>query len=756
MTKQLKFKVFTAIITLIVGLSTISCKESKEELTKQDLTQNVDLYIGTGDHGHVFMGANVPYGMVQLGPSSITGGWDWVSGYHYSDSIIFGFSHTHLNGTGIGDLQDIILTPVIGNIKLAKGVPDDPKSGYYSLFSHKNETAKPGYYAVHLDRYDIDVELTTTNRVGFHKYTFPSSDTAAIIINLADKINWDEPTEGYLIQENDTVISGYRYSTGWANDQKLYFTATFSKPMKKFEVANGGKIVSGNNLKARQVYGVVSFDTKEKEELYVKVALSPVSIENAKLNMEAELSGWNFDQTVKDATKLWNEELDKIRIKTNDEHVKTIFYTALYHTMIAPSTFQDVNGDYRGADGKTYENADFKNYATFSLWDTYRAAHPLMTIIHPEKVNDMVNTMLHIYQQQGKLPVWHLLGCETNCMVGNPGVIVVADAMLKGYDGFDKELAYEAMKNSMLMDERGLNYYKEYKYIPYDKEEEALSKAMEYAIADWSLAQVARQMGKTEDYEYFSNRSKVYQYYFDKEKGFVRGLSSKGEFRSDFDPFSAPHREGDYVEGNAWQYTWLVPHDIAGLVEIFGGKEKFAAKLDSLFTVKGDLGKSASPDISGLIGQYAHGNEPSHHILYIYPYIGQSWKAADKLRQVMFELYHDQSAGLSGNEDVGQMSAWYVLSALGFYQVEPAGGKYIFGSPIVDEAVIKVNDNKTFRIKVHNNNKENKYIQQVKLNNREYDKFYIDFKDIEAGGVLEFFMGKQPSPTWGVNDEVIK
>lgn len=756
MTKQLKFKVFTAIITLIVGLSTLSCKESKEELTKQDLTQYVDLYIGTGDHGHVFMGANVPYGMVQLGPSSITGGWDWVSGYHYSDSIIFGFSHTHLNGTGIGDLQDIILTPVIGNIKLAKGVPDDPKSGYYSLFSHKNETAKPGYYAVHLDRYDIDVELTTTNRVGFHKYTFPSSDTAAIIINLADKINWDEPTEGYLIQENDTVISGYRYSTGWANDQKLYFTATFSKPMKKFEVANGGKIVSGNNLKARQVYGVVSFDTKEKEELYVKVALSPVSIKNAKLNMEAELSGWNFDQTVKDATKLWNEELDKIRIKTNDEHVKTIFYTALYHTMIAPSTFQDVNGDYRGADGKTYENADFKNYATFSLWDTYRAAHPLMTIIHPEKVNDMINTMLHIYQQQGKLPVWHLLGCETNCMVGNPGVIVVADAMLKGYDGFDKELAYEAMKNSMLMDERGLNYYKEYKYIPYDKEEEALSKAMEYAIADWSLAQVARQMGKTEDYEYFSNRSKVYQYYFDKEKGFVRGLSSKGQFRSDFDPFSAPHREGDYVEGNAWQYTWLVPHDIAGLVEIFGGKEKFAAKLDSLFTVKGDLGKSASPDISGLIGQYAHGNEPSHHILYIYPYIGQSCKAADKLRQVMSELYHDQSAGLSGNEDVGQMSAWYVLSALGFYQVEPAGGKYIFGSPIVDEAVIKVKDNKTFTIKVHNNNKENKYIQQVKLNNREYDKFYIDFKDIEAGGVLEFFMGKQPSPTWGVNDEVIK
>lgn len=743
-------------LLLLIAVLFASCNTDENTTEHKNLTQYVDLYIGTGDHGHVFMGADVPFGMVQLGPSSITEGWDWVSGYHYSDSIILGFAHTHLNGTGIGDLQDILFMPVVGDVKLAKGTHDDPQSGLYSLFSHDRETAKPGYYAVHLDRYNVDVELTTTNRVGFHKYIFPASDDAAVIINLADRMNWDKTIEGYLVQESDTVISGYRYSQGWANDQKIFFTAVFSKPMKQFQVADDGKIVSGTSLKAEKVYGVAKYDVQEKEEVYVKVAISPVSIENAKLNLQAELSGWDFEQTVKDADKAWNEELNKIQIKTDDDQVKKIFYTALYHTMIAPSTFSDVNNDYRGADGKMYKNADFTNYTTFSLWDTYRAAHPLMSIIHPEKVNDMINTMLTIYKHQGKLPVWHLVGCETDCMVGNPGVIVVADAILKGYDGFDIEYAYEAMKNSMLMDERGLGYLKEYGYIPYDQEHEALSKAMEYAIADWSLAQVAKRLGKTEDYEYFLKRSKVYQYYFDKEIGFVRGLSSKGKFRPEFNPFRAIHREGDYVEGNAWQYTWLVPHDIPGLVESFGSKDKFVNKLDSLFVVEGDLGAHASPDISGLIGQYAHGNEPSHHVLYIYPYLGQPWKAADLIREVLYVLYHDQPAGLSGNEDVGQMSAWYVLSALGFYQVEPAGGKYIFGSPIIDEAVIKVKDGKTFTIKAHNNSKANKYIQNVKLNGKDYDKFYIDFKDIEAGGTLEFTMGDKPSDTWGINDEIIK
>lgn len=732
-----------------------SCNESTKDSQLTDLTQYVDPYIGTGDHGHVFLGANVPFGLVQLGPTNITGGWDWCSGYHVSDSTIWGFTHMHLSGTGIGDLLDIAFMPVVGDVKLGKGEISDPNSGMYSLFDRKTETAKAGYYAVHLDRYNVDVELTATKRVGFHKYIFPQSDNAQIVIDLKSALNWDAPVDTYLVYENDSTVSGYRFSKGWANDQRVFFTASFSKPMKKFLLSEGDEVKEGTELKAVGVFGQALFDTKDKEEIFVKVALSPVSIENAKLNMQTELPGWDFEQTIANADKAWNEELNKVVITTDDNAVKRNFYTALYHTMIAPSEFCDVNNDYRGSDAQMHKQGAFKNYTTFSLWDTYRAAHPLMSIIHPEKMSDIVNTMLTIYQQQGKLPVWHLMGCETDCMVGNPGISVVADAILKGYTGFDKELAFEAMKKSAMLDERGLKYMKEYGYIPYDKgESEGLSKAMEYAIADWSIAQVAQSMGKTEDYEYFLKRSKAYTHYFDKSTGFMRGLSSDGKFRTPFNPFESVHRDNDYTEGNAWQYTWLVPHDVKGLVDLFGSKEAFVQKLDSLFVVEGSLGEHASPDISGLIGQYAHGNEPSHHVLYLYPYVGQPWKTADKVRQVMKELYFDKPAGLSGNEDVGQMSAWYVLSALGFYQVEPAGGKYVFGSPIVDEAIIKVKDGKEFKIVAKNNSPVNKYIQSVTLNNKDYNEFYIDFKDIEAGGVLEFEMGDKPSQTWGVNSGI--
>ncbi len=749
-----------ACLGLLTATLFSACNDNKPQTaTLQNLTQYVDPYIGTGDHGHVFMGANVPFGLVQLGPTNITEGWDWVSGYHISDSTIWGFTHMHLNGTGIGDLLDVGFMPVVGNVRLGKGVITDPNSGMYSLFNRDKETAKAGYYAVHLDRYNIDVELTATKRVGFHKYTFPASEEAKVVIDLKTKLNWDEPMDTYLIQENDSVVSGYRFSKGWANDQRVFFTAVFSKPMKKFilsEDEDAKDAVDAKELKAKGVYGQALFDMADKEELYVKVALSPVSIDGAKKNMAAELPGWDFQQTILNADQAWNEELNKIQIKVDDNKVKRTFYTAMFHTMIAPSEFNDVDGTYMGTDKKIYEKASFQNYTTFSLWDTYRAAHPLMTIIHPEKMNDMINTMLAIYKEQGKLPVWHLMGCETDCMVGNPGISVVADAILKGYNGFDKELAYEAMKTSAMLDERGLKYLKEYGYIPYEKEEEGLSKCMEYAIADWALAQVAKEMGKTEDYEYFLNRSKSYKHYFDKQTGFVRGLSVDGKFRPNFNPFESVHRENDYTEGNAWQYTWLVPHDIQGLVNLFGSNEKFVTKLDSLFVVEGSLGDHASPDISGLIGQYAHGNEPSHHVLYMYPYIGQPWKSADKIREVLSVLYHDEPAGLSGNEDVGQMSAWYILSSLGFYQVEPAGGKYIFGSPIIDEAVIKVKDGKTFTVTATNNSVDNKYIQSVTLNGKAYDKYYINFKDIEAGGTLEFEMGPNPSETWGTTVDIIQ
>ncbi|MDL2255242.1 GH92 family glycosyl hydrolase [Parabacteroides sp. OttesenSCG-928-G06] len=733
------------ILFFVTTMAFISCQVKDTPVKERvNLTQYVDPYIGTGDHGHVFLGANVPFGMVQLGPSNIPQTWDWCSGYHITDSTIIGFSHTHLSGTGIGDLGDINLMPAVGEVTLNRGQVPDYSTGIYSLFNRKSEKVKAGYYAVHLDRYGVDVELTATKRVGFHKYRFPESKESRVIIDLENGQCWDRPVETYIQQENDSVVSGYRYSKGWANDQRVFFTAVFSKPMKGFTVSERNEQKEGKELKAARVYGQALFDTDGKEDIYVKVALSPVSIANAKMNMQAELAGWDFEQTIVAADKAWNEELNKIVIKTNDEKVKRTFYTALYHTMIAPSEFCDVNNDYYGADKQMHKSASFKNHTTFSLWDTYRAAHPLMTIIHPEKMPDIIQTMLTIYQQQGKLPVWHLMGCETDCMVGNPGISVVADAVLKGYGGFDKELAYEAMKTSALLDERGLKQLRDYGYIPYDLEGEALSKCMEYAIADWSLAQVAKEMGKTEDYEYFLNRSKAYQHYFDPETGFVRGKSSEGKFRESFNPFISVHRENDYTEGNAWQYTWLVPHDIEGLVGLFGSKEKFVEKLDSLFIVEGDLGEHASPDISGLIGQYAHGNEPSHHVLYIYPYVGQPWKTADKVRQVLSELYFDAPAGLSGNEDVGQMSAWYILSSLGFYQVEPAGGKYVFGSPIVDEAEIRVKDNKVFRIVAKNNSATNKYIQSITLNGEPYNQYYIDFKDIEKGGTLEFVMGSEP------------
>jgi predicted alpha-1,2-mannosidase len=730
-----------ATFSVIVFSCNHTGRDSSGSVTPElkNLTQYVDPYIGTGDHGQVFMGANVPFGLVQLGPVNISQGWDWCSGYHISDSTIMGFSHMHLNGTGIGDLGDISFMPVIGDVKLERGRPEDKESGMYSLFDRSTEKVRPGYYAVHLSRHGIDVELTATKRVGFHKYRFPESSDARIIIDLVHGIGWDAVTEGQVIRENDTVVSGYRYSKGWASDQKIYFTAVFSKPVKDFRLDSQVKETKEGEER-RYTFAQLLFDTKANEDLYAKVALSPVSIENAKMNMASELPGWDFERTVTDADAAWNKELNKIDFQTGDHKTKRIFYTALYHTMIAPSEFCDVNKDYYGTDKQIHQNASFTNYTTFSLWDTYRAAHPLMTIIHPEKMPDIINTMLTIYKEQGKLPVWHLMANETDCMVGNPGVCVVADAVLKDVGRFDKNYAYEALKTSVMLDERGQKWMREYGYIPFDKENESVAKTMEYAIADWSVAEVAKAMGKEEDYKYFKQLSDGYKHYFDPELRFMRGKDSEGKFRESFDPFHSVHRENDYTEGTAWQYTWLVPHDVDGLVGLFGSKEAFLEKLDSLFIVKGDMGNEASPDISGLIGQYAHGNEPSHHVIYLYTVTGEPAKTAEKVREVLETMYTDQPAGLCGNEDVGQMSAWYVLSALGFYQVEPAGGRYFFGSPVMNEASVDVGNGKVFRIVANNNSTVNKYIKSVTLNGKPCNRLYIDFKDIAAGGELVFEM----------------
>jgi predicted alpha-1,2-mannosidase len=736
MQAQMKFSSFSLWAILLLA---VACVGRGQE---EGLSRHVDSYIGTGGHGHVFLGANVPFGLVQLGPTSIPGGWDWTSGYHISDTTVTGFGHMHLSGTGIGDLGDIAFMPVAGEVTLARGHAGDPASGYWSRFSRANEQARPGYYATRLDRYGIDVELTATRRVGLHRYTFPGPDPV-VVIDLANGIGWDAPVEGYLTRVDERTVAGYRFSSGWARDQRVYFVAVFSRPFRALQLFDGHSR-DGHEARARALYAKLSFDP-DGEPLLVKVALSPVSVENARLNLQTELPGWDFDRTARLATRAWDEELAKIAIATDDERVKRVFYTALYHTMIAPSLFCDVNGDYRGADGKRYSGSGFVNYTTFSLWDTYRAAHPLFTLIHPEKMSDIINTMLHVYQQQGKLPVWHLMGCETDCMVGNPAIPVVADAILKGYDGYDLGLALEAMRASATLDERGMGLLKEYGYIPCDKYNESVATSLEYALADGALARAARALGREDLHDYFLERSKAYRHYFDSTTGFVRGRDSRGQFRTPFDPFQAAHRANDYTEGNAWQYTWLVPHDVEGLIALFGSRARFIEKLDSLFIVSGDMGKDASPDISGLIGQYAHGNEPGHHVVYLYAMAGQPAKTAERVREILATLYHDRPDGLSGNEDVGQMSAWYVLSAMGFYQVEPAGGRYIFGSPLVDEAVLKVRDGKIFRITARNNSPENRYIRRVTLNGLPHDKHFIDFDDIVAGGHLVFEMGNAPT-----------
>ena len=727
----------------VLFLCLASCGSSQKGQEMEDLTQFVDPRIGTGGHGHVFYGANVPYGFIQLGPTSIPQSWDWVSGYHVSDSTVIGFPHTHLSGTGIGDLHDINVMPVVGEVTYSRGDASSYETGLWSYSDRSKEVVTPGYYRTHLSRYNVDVELTATKRVGFHKYTFLGNESPAIVFDMVNGGCWDKTTEAVIRVVNDSTVSGYRYSKGWADDQRVFFRAEFSRKFDNVEFIVNDSVKEGNMAKGAQLFARVNFAAGNQEPVYMKVALSPTSEEGAQLNMQTELSGWDFEKTIADAKAAWNKELNKVKVYTTDEASKKIFYTSLYHTLFAPSEFCDVNGDYYGADKQMHKGEGFVNYTTFSLWDTYRAAQPLMTILHPEKMSDIINTMLHIHQQQGKLPVWHLMGCETNCMVGNPGVPVVADAILKDIKGFDTELAFKALKESSMLPERGMEHRIEYRFIPADKMTEAIAYDMEYAIADWTVAQAAQKLGKQEDYEYFLKRSKSYKNYFDASTGFMRGKMLDGSWRTPFSPYASSHREDDYCEGNAWQYTWLVPHDVEGLVECFGSKEAFVNKLDSLFLANGDMGEASSPDISGLIGQYAHGNEPSHHTVYLYTLVGQPWKTADRIKEILHTMYTDQPDGLSGNEDVGQMSAWYILSSFGFYQVEPAGGKFVFGYPNFDKVEITVPAGK-FVIERENKGQQNNYIQGIVLNGTEYKKPWIEYADIMKGGELKFLMGDEP------------
>ncbi len=737
-------------ITILIAITAILAGCSR---TETRLTGYVDTGIGTGGHGHVFVGANVPFGMVQLGPTSIPQEWDWTSGYHISDSTVIGFSHTHLNGTGIGDLFDITVMPVTGDVTFARGTEDDQDSGLWSYADRDKEISVPGYYSVPLTRYDIVAEMTATARVGLHRYTFPHSDEAAIVFDLENGGCWDKATNTFIEPCGNQAVRGWRHSSGWAKDQKLFFYAEFSKPFEDLHI---------HSIDYKPLYAKATFKTSDKEQIMLKVALSPVSMEGAEANLKAELPGWDFEAVAEAADKAWNDELGRIRVETEDEETLRIFYTALYHAMTAPSLFCDVDGSYRGADGQNHSDPGHTTYTTFSLWDTYRAAMPLYSIFQGERFEDFIRTMLDIHNKQGKLPVWHLMACETDCMVGNPGIPPVADAIMKGFDGFDHAEAFEAMKVSAMRPDRGQDHRMKYGYIPCDLFGESVAYDLEYALADGALAMAAEKLaekseGNAEYYKaqarYFKERSRSYRHLFDPQLRFLRGKDSKGQFRKEYSPFASTHRADDYCEGNGWQYTWLAPHDFKGLTECFGSKEAFLEKLDSLFTVPSVLeGAETSPDISGLIGQYAHGNEPSHHILYFYAMAGQPWKTADRVREVLSTLYKAEPDGLAGNEDVGQMSAWYILSSLGFYQVEPAGGRYWFGAPIFDKAEIDVGDGKTFTVRTIGGSDSNRYIQKITLNGKAYTKGYLEYKDIAAGGEIVIEMGAEPKIWYCANE----
>lgn len=665
------------------------------------------------------MGANVPFGLVQLGPTEPTRGWDWCSGYYYDDDELIGFGHMHLSGTGIGCLGDVAFLPV----------KDFKQTS--TRFKHEAEKVHPGYYSVQLTDPNVLVELTATERCGFHRYTFKNGAKAQLALDLSQCIGWDKLNDCLLTQESATRLTGFRRSNGWAADRRIYFSIDFSQPVTVHRLDSMERVVVS-----------VADNTKP---LLVKVALSPVSIDKAKLNMEAELAGWDFDAAVKSADEAWNRELARIEIQTNDRTKKRIFYTAMYHLMTSCSKFNDVDREYRGADGKVHK-ADFTNYTTLSLWDTYRAAHPLMTVAFPEMQRDFAQTFLNIYKQQGRLPVWHLMGSETDCMVGNPGAIVLADLTMKGFVE-DKELALEALKATQMKDIRSLGLLKKHGYIPWnlEPENETVAKALEYCAADDGVAKVAKLLGKKDDYEYFFNRSRSYKKYYDPETRFLRAVDTDGKFRLPFNPFFAEHRTNDYTEGNAWQYTFLVPHDVKGLIKLFGSDKAFMSKLDSLFFVEGWAGDNASPDMSGMTGQYAHGNEPSHHVIYMYNYAGRPDKAAPMLRKMLNEMYLDQPDGLSGNEDVGQMSAWYILSSVGLYQVDPVGGRFVIGSPLFDKATVNVGGGKTFTVVAKNNSDKNIYVQSARLNGKTLKNSYVDFNDIRRGGTLELVMGPKPS-----------
>lgn len=708
---------------------------------KSEPVSLVNPFVGTGGHGHTFPGATAPFGMVQLSPDTRLSGWDGCSGYHYSDSVIYGFSHTHLSGTGCLDYGDILLMPVSGDVSL-KGYD------YASSFSHKNEKASPGYYAVLLDKHNINVELTTSTRVGFHKYQFLSGKENSVVLDLQHRdIVLDADIE--IVSEN--CIRGMRRSKAWADDQILFFEIQFSKPFKSCEIKefdSDGNIIktdknkiSGKNIKA-------SFGFGNEKQILVKVALSATGYDGAAKNMKKEIPGWDFSLVKKNVEDLWSHELSKIVVKGGTHEQMVNFYTALYHCCISPNIYSDVDGKYLGRDKKIHQAEGFDYYTVFSLWDTYRALHPLLSIIDAKRSNDFIQTFIKQYEQGGLLPVWELSSCETFCMIGYHSVSVIFDSYAKGINNYNVEKAYQAMKNSAEKNHHGLEFLKTYGYLPGDKEHESVSKTLEYAYDDWCIAQMALALGKNGDYEYFIKRAQSYKHIFDTETGFMRPKMN-GAWATPFDPSEVTFQ---YTEANSWQYSFYVPHDINGLINLHGGKQNLLAKLDELFNTKQSLSGRHQADITGLIGQYAHGNEPSHHMAYLYNYLNEPWKTQELANQIMNELYFNKPDGLCGNEDCGQMSAWYVLSALGLYQVCPGNLQFAIASPLFSEANIYQQNGKVFSIKTKNRTEENFYIKSATLNDQAYNKSFIDFNDILNGGGITFDMIDKPNKLFASSD----
>ncbi|MGA9996736.1 MAG: GH92 family glycosyl hydrolase, partial [Pyrinomonadaceae bacterium] len=713
---------------------------------QQNWTRYVDPFIGTGGHGHTFPGATMPYGMVQLSPDTRLTGWDGCSGYHYSDRIIYGFSHTHLSGTGISDYGDILLMPTVGEIYLNALNGERTDKGYASQFSHRNETAAPGYYSVKLDDENIFAELTATKRVGFHRYTFPKTNQANIILDLTHR---DRVLDSKLIVASNTRIEGFRRSDAWARDQIVYFVAEFSKPFTSYGIAVDDQIKQGlNEAVGKNIKSFFRFDAESGDPVLVKVALSSVSIEGARKNLAAELTGWSFDKVRTDADAAWNKELSKIQVSGGTEAQLKNFYTALYHVMTAPNLFMDVDGQFRGRDGKAHRADGFTNYTVFSLWDTFRAAHPLYTIIDEERTRDFIKTFLAQYEQGGRLPVWELAGNETDTMIGYHAVPVIADAAVKGIRSFDLEKAFEAMKHSAELKHYGLEDYVRRGYISSEDESESVSKTLEYAYDDWCIAQTARLLKRKDDYKRFIRRAQFYKNLFDSQTGYMRARKN-GAF---LDPFDPREVNFNFTEANSWQYSFFVPQDVSGLIALMGGKQKFAQKLDELFATGSATTGREQADITGLIGQYAHGNEPSHHMAYLYNFVGQPWKTQQRVRQIMDEFYKPQPDGLIGNEDCGQMSAWYVLSASGFYSVTPAAPFYVIGTPLFKEVRFNLENGRTFIIRAPAVSSKNIYIQSATLNGQPYSKSYLAHSSIMRGGTLTFTMGPQPNLKWATND----